>query len=223
MDYTFDFAFIADNWRYLVSGLWIAVPLTAVSLLLSIPGALVVALTRLSGIRALEILSITFVGVFRNTPTLVQLIWAYYCLPILTGVRIDAFSACVISLSLSASAYLGEVARAGIRSIDVGQREAAKTIGLTPFAAYRHVILPQALKRMVPPCVNEIVTLFKFSSLASVLGVADLTYQAQVLSSIAFRPIEIFTFLGLEYLVICSVISLFAALIERRFSGAKAA
>jgi His/Glu/Gln/Arg/opine family amino acid ABC transporter permease subunit len=223
MEYHFDFSVIWHNWKLLVSGFYFAGLVTGASLLLSLPIAVIIALCRLSKRPFLKLPAAGYVAVFRNTPTLVQLIWVYYCLPILFGIDFGAAEACIFALTLGAGAYMGEVARAGIQSIDAGQLEAARTVGLSYFQAMRRVVFPQAFRRMIPPTVNEIVTLIKHSSLVSVLGVADLTYQAQVLSSNTFRPIEIFTFLGFEYLLICSTVSHIARRIELKLgvSGAR--
>lgn len=223
MGYLFDFSVVWNNWAFLAKGLYVSFAVTGASLLLSLPIAVLVALCALSGNRMLRLPAAAYVTVFRNTPTLVQLIWVYYCLPILVDVEISAIESCVLALALSAAAYMGEIFRAGIQSIEVGQTEAARAIGLSYFQTMRKVIFPQAFRRMIPPTVNEVVTLFKYSSLVSVVGVADLTYQAQVLSSTTFRPIEIFTMLGIEYLVVCTIVSEFARTIERRLavSGAR--
>lgn len=218
MPYEFNFTVIWDNWDYLAQGLYIAFAVTAASLMLSLPIAIVVATCRLSTSAFLRLPASGYVTIFRNTPTLVQLIWVYYCLPILVDVEMSAVTSCVLALALSSAAYMSEIFRGGIQSIDIGQAEAARAIGLSQFQTMRKVIFPQALRRMIPPSVNEIVTLFKYSSLVSVLGVADLTYQAQVLSSTTFRPIEIFTFLGFEYLVVCTAISSLARWVEKKMS-----
>lgn len=218
MRYQFDFSVIWENWSYLAAGLHIAAIVTVMSLAICLPIAAVVAMCQLSKRRWVRSPATAYVTVFRNTPTLVQLIWVYYCLPILLNVELGAMNACVLALALSAAAYLGEIFRGGIQSIDIGQVEAGRAIGLNYFQIMRLIVFPQALRRMIPPTVNEIVTLFKYSSLVSVLGVADLTYQAQVLSSTTFRPIEIFTFLGLEYLIICTLISALARRIEHRLA-----
>jgi polar amino acid transport system permease protein len=223
LGYQFDFSVVWNNWEFLSKGLYISFAVTGASLLLSMPIAVVVALCTLSRNSVVRVPATAYVTVFRNTPTLVQLIWVYYCLPILVNVEISAIESCVLALALSAAAYMSEIFRAGIQSIDTGQTEAARAIGLSYFQTMRKVIFPQAFRRMIPPTVNEIVTLLKYSSLVSVVGVADLTYQAQVLSSTTFRPIEIFTTLGIEYLVVCTLVAALARTIERKLalSGAR--
>lgn len=221
MHYEFDLSVIWNNWPFLLSGAVTAVSVTAMALVLCLPIAITVALCRLSRHRLLRIPATLYVAVFRNTPALVQLIWFYYCLPILLGIEMQAMTSCTLALTVSAAGYMAEIIRGGIQGVDSGQIEAARTIGLTYFQTLRKVVFPQALRRMIAPTVNEIVTLLKFSSLLSVLGIADLTYQAQVLASNTFRPIEIYTFLGLEYLLICSLVSLAARRIEQRLAASE--
>jgi ABC-type amino acid transport system permease subunit len=175
---------------------------------------------RLSKWKWLSLPAAGYIELFRNTPALVQLIWIYYCLPILTGLDLSALVSCTIALMAYGSAYIAEIFRAGIKSIDPGQVEAARSSGLSYLQTMREVVLPQAIRRMIPPLVNESVTLLKFSSLVSILGVADLTYQAQVLSTTTFRPIEIFTFIAVVYFILCSALAWGAQLLERRMAVA---
>lgn len=216
---TFRPGVILDNWHVLVAGLGVTLTVTIVSLICGMILGIVVGTMRLSKNRVLAGAALGYVAILRNTPTLIQLIWVYYCLPLLIGIDLEAMTSCIVALSLHAGAYIGEIVRGGIQSIDPGQSEAARTIGLSHFQTLRKVVLPQALRRMIPPLVNEGISLLKYSSLVSVLGVADLTYQAQVLSTTTFRPLEVFTFLGLEYLVLCLAASYGAHILERRLAS----
>jgi His/Glu/Gln/Arg/opine family amino acid ABC transporter permease subunit len=218
MHYQFDFSVVWTNWRFLLSGLVITLEVTSLALLFASLIGVVVGVGRVSRHSLFRLPAFAVIGVLRNTPTLVQLIWVYYCLPIFLGFSVTPVMAAVIALSLTGGAYLAEIVRGGIQGIDRGQIEAAHTIGLSDLQTMRFVVLPQALRLMVAPFVNEFITLLKFSSLASVIGVADLTYTAQELSSSAFRPIETFTFLGIEYFVLCSVLSSLARLVSGRFA-----
>ena len=218
MNYTFNFDVVWTNWRYLVAGVGITMLVTLASLSVGMLIGLVVGIMRLSRFKLLSRIAWLYIETLRNTPVLVQLIWVYYCLPIVTGIDLDTITSCVIALSMQGGAYLGEVIRGGIQSVDRGQVEAGRTIGLSRFQVMRKIVLPQALRRMIPPLVNESVTLLKYSSLVSILGVADLTYNAQVLATTTFRPLEIFTFLAVEYLVLCSLLSFAASRVERRLA-----
>nr|WP_283805048.1 amino acid ABC transporter permease [Afipia sp. Root123D2] len=214
----FRFGVIFDNWHILVAGLGVTLQVTFVSLLCGMVLGIILGMMRLSSNRILATIALAYVAVLRNTPALIQLIWVYYCLPLLIGFDLEATTSCIVALSLHAGGYVGEIVRGGIQSIDQGQVEAARTIGLSRWQTMYKVILPQALRRMIPPLVNEGISLLKYSSLVSVLGVADLTYQAQVLSTTTFRPLEVFTFLGIEYFVLCSVASYGAHILELRLA-----
>jgi ectoine/hydroxyectoine ABC transporter permease protein EhuC len=218
MSYSFRFNVVTDNLGFLLAGVQATVLVTIAALLIGMIIGLVIGLTRLSKRRYVSGPATAYIEVFRNTPALVQLIWIYYCLPILTGLNMNALVSCTLALAVNGSAYLAEIFRGGIQSIDRGQVEAARTLGMSHLQTMRKVVLPQAFRRMIPPFVNESVALLKFSSLVSVLGVADLTYQAQVLSTITFRPIEIFTFIAIVYFGLCTLLSYSARRLERRLA-----
>jgi len=132
---------------------------------------------------------------------LVQLIWFYYAMPILTGVEMSAVTASILGLSLYGGSFYAEIIRGGIVSIDPGQKEAGLALGMTPFQAMRRIVLPQALKRMVPPLMNQSIIQFKNTSLVSVLAVPDLVYQGQIAAHDSFRPLEIYTAVAIIYFV----------------------
>lgn len=218
MNYAFNFNVVLENWEFLLEGVGVTLWVTVASLSAGMVIGLLVGVLRMSRQWYFRALANAYVGVLRNTPLLIQLIWVYYCLPILTGIDMSAMTSSIIALSLHGGAYVGEIIRGGIQSIEKGQTEAARSIGLTSQQTMRKVILPQAFRRMIPPLVNEAVTLLKYSSLVSVLGVADLTYKAQVVSTTTFRPIEVFTFVALEYFVLCTALSYVARIVERRMA-----
>jgi polar amino acid transport system permease protein len=217
-DYSVRLNVVTDNWLFLVSGINATVAVTVASLALGVVLGLPLGMARLSVRRYLSVPSVAYIEVFRNTPALVQLIWIYYCLPILTGINMSAVVSCTVALGLNAAAYIAEIFRAGIQSIDRGQVDAARSLGMSYMQAMRKVVLPQAFRRMIPAFVNETVSLLKYSSLVSVLGVADLTYQAQALSTTTYRPIEVFTFIAFLYFVLCTMLSYFARRLELRLA-----
>jgi His/Glu/Gln/Arg/opine family amino acid ABC transporter permease subunit len=214
----FRFNVIVDTLPILIRGLEITFLVTAASLFFSLIIGVAAGLMRISNRWYLYWPATVYVALLRNTPVLVQLIWVYYCLPLLLGVDFSATTSCIIALALHGGAYVAEIARAGVQSIDVGQYEAGKSIGLTYQQLMRKIVLPQAFRRIIPPLANEGVTLLKYSSLVSTLGVADLTYNAQLVATTSFRPLEVYTFLALEYLVLCLVLSYFAHRLEVRLA-----
>ncbi len=219
MTYDFQWSVVFDNLPYLLEGVSMTVQVTLCSLLISLIAGLVLGLMRMSKNRLWSILAKCYIEVFRNTPALVQLIWVYYCLPVLTGINLSPVVSCTIALAVNGAAYCAEIFRTGIQGVEKGQMEAARSIGMGYGKAMRKIILPQAVRAMAPAFVNEFVSLLKYSSLVSVLGVADLTYQAQTLSTTTFRPIEIFTFIGIVYFLLCWCISLAASRLDRRLKG----
>jgi polar amino acid transport system permease protein len=220
MPYQFRFDVVWANKGFLLSGVVMTLYVTLAALSIGVVAGLIVGIARMSTRRWLKGPALGYVEVFRNTPALVQLIWVYYCLPLFTGVNLSATVSCIVALALNGSAYLAEIFRGGIQAVDRGQVEAARALGMSYPKTMRKVVLPQAFRRMIPPMVNETVALLKFSSLVSILGVADLTYQAQVLSTTTFRPLEIFTGIAVVYFTLCTSLSYVAARLERRLAVA---
>jgi polar amino acid transport system permease protein len=157
-----------------------------------------------------------FVQVFRCTPLLIQIIWFYYALPVAIDVTIPAWLAAGMGLTFYMGAFSAEIFRGGIMSIDKGQWQAAKAIGMMPWQVMGRVVLPQATRRMIPPFVNQSVLQLKNTSLLSIVAVPDLMYTAQVFVSETFRPLEIYTVLGIMYLVILYPLQKLAKALERR-------
>ena len=140
--------------------------------------------------------------IVRNTPILVQLLWVYYVLPIVFDISIDAFTACIIGLSVYSSAFIAEIYRAGIQSVPRGHREAAQVLGISPVDAFIRIVAPQALRATLPPLAANFVQLIKYSSLAAVISVSEVTRRGMELSASTFRPMEIFTFIAVVYFLI---------------------
>jgi His/Glu/Gln/Arg/opine family amino acid ABC transporter permease subunit len=218
MNYQFSFRVIEQNLPYILSGLGNTLFVTGLSILIASVIAIAIGVAEESRIKLLTIPTRAYVEVFRNTPVLVQLMWIYYCMPIFLGVGLDAMTSAIVALTLCASAYLAEIVRAGIQSVDAGEVEASRAIGMSRLQTMRRIVLPQALVTMIPALINTFVSFLKYSALVSVIGVADLTYRAQVLSSTTFRPLEFYTAIAVIYFVICSGVSLFGRWAEKRMA-----
>jgi polar amino acid transport system permease protein len=149
-----------------------------------------------------------------------MVLWVYYALPVVLGLQFGIFAAGVISLALSDSAFEAEVFRAGIQSVPRGQIEAAETLGLSRVQTFRHIVLPQALRHVLPALGNQFVYVLKMSSLVSVVGFQELTRRANELNVTEYRPLEIYTFLVLEYLALILVVSWLVRRLERRLAAA---
>ena len=205
-----------SNLQFLLSGLSITIYISILSIIFSLIIGFFIALLGFSKNRLLKILNRLFIEIFRAIPLLVLLLWVYYGLPIIFGISFGPFIAGIISLSLSDSAFEAEIFRAGIQSISKGQRDAAKSLGLNKIQEMNLVILPQALRVILPAIGNQFVYVLKMSSLVSILGLADLTRKANELVVTVYRPLEIYTFLVLEYLVLILIISYFVRKIEKK-------
>jgi polar amino acid transport system permease protein len=219
MRYEFKFADFWDNKIFLIQGVGMTLWITAIALAIGLFLGLIAGLCKMSKNKAFSSPATIYVELFRNTPELVQLIWVYYCLPILFGLQMVALTSCIIALGLNAGGYLAEVFRAGIQAVDKGQIEAARALGLSHFQTLGKITLPQAIRTMLPPFVNQSIALLKNSSLVSVLGVADLTFRAQVIATNTFRPIEIFTATAIIYFMLCTMLSYAARISEERLTA----
>lgn len=217
--YTWDFMLL---WKYrelFVIGLGYTMYYTVLCVIFGMLIGLFVALTRLTAPRIINMPLQLLVELFRCTPFLVLLIWFYYAFPVLIGVDMSASLAAVLALSLYGGAFYSEIIRAGIVSIDPGQREAAEALGMTKGQGLRRIILPQALKRMVPPLMNQSILQLKNTSLVSVLAVPDLLYQGQLVAHETYRPLEIYTVVALLYFAVLFPATLLVRNYERRLAA----
>lgn len=201
--YSFRWDVIPRNFGFLASGIEMTLFLSVVTLIVATALGLVIALMQMSRFRVARIVALTIGEIVRNTPILVQLLWVYYVLPIVFNIQIDALTASILGLSVYSAVFISEVFRAGIATVPVGHREAAQVLGLTPLQSFVRIVWPQAIRSVLPPLAANFVQLIKYSSLASVISVSEVTRRGMELSSSTFRPLEIFTFIGLVYFVIC--------------------
>lgn len=200
-----------------VQGSWMTLQLTGLATLLGLALGLAAALGRLSTLAPLRWLAQVYIWVFRGTPLLVQLFLFHYGLPQLVPSLVPApFVSAVAVLSINAGAYLAEIIRAAILSIDKGQLEAACSLGMTRRQALRRVILPQTYRRLLPPVGNELIALLKESSLVSTIAMVDLMRQAQQIYSATFRPFDALATAALIYLLLTSVIAFIVERLEQR-------
>jgi len=204
------------NLKFLLSGLGYTIKLSLTAIVISIAIGLLVALPGLSKYKFLRGVNRVYVELVRAIPILVMILWVFYGMPQLLGITLSIFWAGVISLALSDSAFEAEIFRAGIQSIDKGQYEASHTISLGYIDTMRFVILPQAIRRILPALGNQLVYMLKMSSLVSVIGMQELTRKATELTVTEYRPLEIYTVLLLEYLVLILIVSAGVRWLERR-------
>ncbi len=208
-----------SNISFLIGGLGWTIALALSAIVASVVIGLLVALLSLSQNRLLRAANRVYVEVFRSIPMLVMVLWVFYGLPIVLGIKLDVFPAGIVALALCDSAFEAEIFRAGIQSIERGQHEASESLGMSFIDKMRFIILPQAIRRVLPPLGNQFVYMLKTSSLVSVIGLAELTRKANELVVTEYRPLEIYTFLILEYLVLILIVSWGVRRIERRMGA----
>ena len=207
------------NLKFLLSGLTTTIYISVVSIFISMILGMLVALPSLSKNKFLSYLNITYVEIVRAIPLLVLILWVYYGLPIMTGISFSPFVSGIIALSISESAFQAEIFRAGINSIKKAQWEAGSSLGLSFLNKLRFVIMPQAIKNILPAIGNQFVYVLKMSSLVSIIGIGDLTRKANELVVTTYRPLEIYTFLIFEYLILILIVSYFVRKLEKKLKN----
>jgi His/Glu/Gln/Arg/opine family amino acid ABC transporter permease subunit len=195
----FDWSVVWRNADVLVEGTELTILLAVTTMAIAIPGGILLALMRLSGVRLLASTSACFVELFRNLPLILVIYTAYYVLPVATGLSFSPITTAIVALSLNVSAYNGETFRAGIASIRQGQSEAAYALGMTRWQATREIVLPQAVRRVLPVLASTWVSLFKDTSLVSVISVGELAYTSMRIRAQTYRVLEMLTAMAAIY------------------------
>ena len=213
----FNFDLVVNSFPLLLVGAGVTIKITALSVALGVVIGLFVGIARISRIKLLRVLAAIYVDFFRGTPLLVQIFLVYFALPVITGQRVDPFVAAIGSCGINSGAYVAEIFRAGIQSIDKGQMEAGRSLGMTWVQTMRYIIVPQAFKRVIPPLGNEFIALLKDSSLVSVIGFEELTRRGQLIIAKTYGSLEIWISVAVIYLAMTLTISRFVAYLERRY------
>jgi His/Glu/Gln/Arg/opine family amino acid ABC transporter permease subunit len=217
--FTFDWGVIARSWPFLLAGVRVTLSIVVAATVMGLAIGLVVGILRGMRLRGVELVTGWYIEVFRNTPILVQIVWFYYVLPLITGSPgMSASTSCIIAIGLNAGAYLAEVFRAGIQAVDVGQMEASRSLGMSYLRAMFLIILPQAVRNVLPAFVNTFVVLIKESAQVTFVGVMDIMHRGDMLSSDTSRPIEAYTAVAVIYFILCYTISKSAGFVERRLA-----
>lgn len=200
--YIWNFDVVWDYRQVFLRGAIITAQLTVWSLAIGVVLGLALGVMRSSTRAPVRAPAALFIEFFRSTPVLVQLVWIYYSLPILTGFQMGNIPSVAVGLGLHTAAYFAEIFRAGIASIDRGQTDAACSIGMSYFQMMRRIVMPQAVRRMIPPFINELANLIKLTTLASVLAVNELLHESNNLINNTYRPLEIYTALAVAFALI---------------------
>jgi glutamine transport system permease protein len=218
---TFDWSVVWDGRYLFLQGVAMTVFLTIATMALAIPGGLLLAFLRLAPWRPVNWATTAFVEFFRATPLVLQIYWAYYVLPVIADIRLSALATALIGLVCNISAFNSETFRAGIKSIRQGQVNAALALGMSRFQVMRKVVLPQAIMRVLPSLASNWVSLFKDTSLVSVIAVADLSYVAFKLRADTYRILEVLTAMAVIYWLLGYPQAKLVDWIHRRFKVAE--
>jgi polar amino acid transport system permease protein len=215
----FDISIVMNNWDLLAQGLLVTIKYTVYTCAIGLVIGLVVALLQLTPWRSLRWLGRIWVEFFRNIPLLVLLLWVYYAMPIFLEIQISKEVAGILGLGFYASGFYGEILRAGVQSVDRGQTDASIALGMSYFQRMKRIILPQALRRMVPPLMGQTIMQLKNTTLLSVLTIPDLLYQAGYISSFTYRPMEVYTAIGILFILLLFPLSALSRRFERKESA----
>lgn len=216
MEYTWNFASVFVYWNVLATGLVGTLKIFLLCSALGLSGGLVIGMLRYSKSWWVSYPALLYVEIFRNTPVLVQIIWFFFALPVVTGIEVSPFTAACLGITLNTIAFSAEVFRGGIQSIEREQWEAGKAVGMNYSQTMRRVILPQALKRMLPPLTSRGIEVFKMSTLASVVAYPETLQQAKLIASYEFNPIEAYTIVALIFFVVLLPMVQLTYMLERR-------
>ena len=215
---SFDFSLIWISLPLLLAGAGVTIEITAIAVGLGFIFGLITSVCRLSGVKILQVIAVCYVNIIRGTPMLVQIFLIYFALPMVIGERINPFVAAVAACSINSGAYVSEIFRAGIQSVDKGQMEAGRSLGLSWMQTMRYVILPQAFKHVIPPLGNEFISMTKETSLVSVIGFEELTRRGQLIIAKTYGSFEIWLTVAAIYLVMTLTIARLVSYLERRFA-----
>jgi polar amino acid transport system permease protein len=221
MHYQWSFGFLWHYQALFIRGVEITLAYTVGTIGLGLLLGLLIGVARLSKLRLVNYPLIGFIEAFRCTPLLVQIVWFYYALPVILNIQIPAVVAATATLSLYTAAFYAEIFRGGIISIERGQWDAARALGLSPWRMMRLVILPQAMRRMLPPFINQSITQLKNTSLISTIAVPDLLYQGQMITADTYRPLETYTVVALVYFAMLFPTTMLAQWYEKRLNTPK--
>ena len=214
----FNWLGVVDYIPALLQGLYYTLLISVVGLIIGFILGAIFGLGRISRSKILYWISAVYVEVLRGTPVLVQAIWIYFALPLIIGFNIPSLAAGIIVIGLNSGAYIAEIVRGAVQSVEKGQMEAGRSLGLSRHLTMRYVIWPQAFKRMIPPLGNQFIISIKDTSLLSVILVPELIFQGRLIASNHFNAVEIYTTVAIFYLVITLTLSKILNLMEKRLN-----
>jgi len=209
---------VIGDFPVLLLGVPLTIGLTVVAFAVGTVAALPIAVARIARVPGVSQVALGWIEFFRTTPPLMHIVWAYYALPVLVGIKLDAFTVVAGALACSTSAQMAEIFRGGMLAVPRGQWDAGQVLGLSSWQRLWWVVLPQTLRLILAPSCNTLVSLLKQSSLAAVIAMPEIMNRGWILASETFRPIEVLTLVAFIYFVLTWPLVLLAAALERQSS-----
>jgi len=216
MNYDWNFGILWQYHGLILQGIWMTLRVVAVSVVLGIALGMILTPLRMSDRIWLRWPATAFIEVFRSTPPLVLVVWAYYCLPIIAGIALPAYWTCVFAISIYSGVYFAEIFRSGVQAVDRGLVEAAHSIGMPRLQILRRIVMPLAFLRIMPPFTGQCIMAIKNSVLGSYISVGAVLFEGQRLSTHTFRPLEVLTFVAVFFICLILPLSLLAGAVERK-------
>lgn len=206
-----------QNAGSLFSGLWTTITVTFISIVIALIFGIILGLMRTSENKVIDMIALIYIDIMRGIPMIVLAFFVYFGIPQLLNTNLSAFQAGVITLSVNAAAYIGEIIRGGINAVDVGQKEASRSLGLPQGKTMRHVILPQAVKIMIPSLINQFIMTLKDSSILSVIGLVELTQTGRIIIARTYQSGTMWLIVGAMYVILITILAKFSNYLERRW------
>jgi len=212
------FELLKNSLPSLLSGLGVTIEIAVISLILAVILGIILGIFSISTSKILKTISTVYIYIVRGTPLMIQALFLFFGVGQALNIRFDPMAAAIITLTVNASAYMAEIFRGGIQAVDNGQMEAARSLGLGYYKAMRKVILPQAIKIMVPSILNQFIVTLKDTSILSVISIRELTLSGQIIIARNFQPMNMYAIVAAMYLIIITLLTLVSRYIERRLS-----
>jgi len=209
---------LKESFPSLLSGLGVTIEIAVISLILAVILGIILGIFSISTSKILKGIATVYIGIIRGTPLMIQALFLFFGVGQALNIRFDPMVAATITLTINASAYMAEIFRGGIQAIDNGQMEAARSLGLTYSKTMRKVILPQAVKIMIPSILNQFIVTLKDTSILSVISIRELTATGQIIIARNYKALEMYAIVACMYLILITILTLVSSYIERKIS-----
>lgn len=207
---------LQDSLPSLLSGLWVTIQIAVISLILAVILGVILGIFSISASKILKAIASVYIYIVRGTPLMIQALFLFFGVGEALNIRFDPMVAAIIALTINASAYMAEIFRGGIQAVDNGQMEAARSLGLNKFKTMKRVILPQAIKIMIPSILNQFIVTLKDTSILSVISIRELTLSGQIIIARNFKPLQMYAIVAVMYFIVITLLTLLSRYVERR-------